>query len=182
VKSWVFPTPPSTFLSLLPFNSCVWVFCLHVCLSVCVLYACSASRIEKTALCPNRTGIRDGCEPPCRCWESNLGPLEEQPVLLTPEPLLKPHHIFCGCGLWFILFCCFVRVFLGQDRKIDTHRHMMARARKGGAFSVLTVAVVWSLTLLLTLDICMKLSPAETRESRHSSQNLFKAFFLLSQL
>jgi hypothetical protein len=28
-------------------------------------------------------------EPPCGCWESNPGPLEEQPVLLTAEPSLQ---------------------------------------------------------------------------------------------
>jgi hypothetical protein len=26
------------------------------------------------------------CEPPCGCWDLNSGPLEEQSVLLTPEP------------------------------------------------------------------------------------------------
>ena len=30
----------------------------------------------------------DCCEPPCGCWELNLGPLEEQQVLLTTEPSL----------------------------------------------------------------------------------------------
>ena len=34
--------------------------------------------------------ITDGCEPPCGCWESNSGPLEEQPVLLTSVPSLQP--------------------------------------------------------------------------------------------
>jgi hypothetical protein len=32
--------------------------------------------------------IIDGCEPPCDYWEFNSGPLEQQPVLLTTEPLL----------------------------------------------------------------------------------------------
>ena len=27
------------------------------------------------------TGVTTGCDPPRGCWESNLGPLEEQPVL-----------------------------------------------------------------------------------------------------
>ena len=35
--------------------------------------------------------IRDGCEPPCGCWELNSGPLQEQSVLLTTEPSLQPH-------------------------------------------------------------------------------------------
>ena len=33
--------------------------------------------------------ITDGCEPPCGCWELNSGSLEEQSVLLTPEPSLQ---------------------------------------------------------------------------------------------
>ena len=32
--------------------------------------------------------ITDGCEPPCGCWKLNSGPLEEQSVLLTSEPVL----------------------------------------------------------------------------------------------
>jgi hypothetical protein len=43
---------------------------------------------QKSALDP----IRDGCEPPCGCWELNSGPLEEQSVL-TPEPSLQPQKI-----------------------------------------------------------------------------------------
>jgi hypothetical protein len=34
-------------------------------------------------------GVNDGCEPPCGCWELNLGPLEDQSLLLTTEP--PPH-------------------------------------------------------------------------------------------
>ena len=30
--------------------------------------------------------IKDGCEPPCGCWELNSGPLKEQSVLLNSEP------------------------------------------------------------------------------------------------
>ena len=36
----------------------------------------------------------DWCELPCGCWELNPGPLEEEPVLLIPEP--SPHMHFCG--------------------------------------------------------------------------------------
>ena len=38
------------------------------------------------------TGGTYGCEQPCRCWDSNLGPLEEHPFLLTAEPSLQPHN------------------------------------------------------------------------------------------
>ena len=34
--------------------------------------------------------IIDGYKPPCGYWELNLGPLEEQPVLLTAEPSFQP--------------------------------------------------------------------------------------------
>jgi hypothetical protein len=37
--------------------------------------------------------VTNGCEPPCGCWELNSGPLEEQAVLLTPEPSLQPLKI-----------------------------------------------------------------------------------------
>jgi hypothetical protein len=32
-------------------------------------------------------GVTDNCELPCGCWELNLGPLDEQSVFLTVEPL-----------------------------------------------------------------------------------------------
>ena len=34
------------------------------------------------------TGVASRCELPCGCWELKLGPLEEKPMLLTPEPSL----------------------------------------------------------------------------------------------
>ena len=38
--------------------------------------------------------VTNVCEPPCKCWELNSSPLEEQPVLLTAKPSLQPLHIF----------------------------------------------------------------------------------------
>lgn len=34
--------------------------------------------------------VADACKQPHGCWELNLGSLEEQPVLLTTEPILQP--------------------------------------------------------------------------------------------
>ena len=34
--------------------------------------------------------ITGGCEPPCGCWDLNLGSSEEQSVLLSAEPSLQP--------------------------------------------------------------------------------------------
>ena len=38
--------------------------------------------------------ITDGCEPACGCWELNLGPLEEQLVLLTTDSSLQRVILF----------------------------------------------------------------------------------------
>jgi hypothetical protein len=44
--------------------------------------------------------ITGGCEPPCGCWELNLGPLEGHTVRLTSEPALQPTPCFCCCKLF----------------------------------------------------------------------------------
>ena len=38
--------------------------------------------------------ITDGCEPPCRCWELNSEPLEEESGLLTEQSLQPPRNLF----------------------------------------------------------------------------------------
>jgi hypothetical protein len=65
------------------------VFCLHVCLCEGVRYP--------------RIGVTDSCELSIGWWELNLGPLEEQPVLLTTEPSLQPLTYFC-CYCLLVLF------------------------------------------------------------------------------
>lgn len=47
-------------------------------------------RRPKEAMRYPRIRATDSCEFVCRCWELNLGPLEEQPVLLRIEPSLQP--------------------------------------------------------------------------------------------
>jgi hypothetical protein len=43
--------------------------------------------------------LTDGSELPCRYWELNLGPPDEQPALLAIEPFLQP------CD-YIIFMCC----------------------------------------------------------------------------
>ena len=63
------------------------LYTLVLCLLIC---PCEGDR------CPG-TGITDSCGLPCGCWELNLDPLEEQPVLLTTEPSLQsPLRVLCG--------------------------------------------------------------------------------------
>ena len=46
------------------------------------------------------TGVTEGWEPSCGCWELNLGPLQEQPELLTAEPSLWFYsYIFLSVGV-----------------------------------------------------------------------------------
>jgi hypothetical protein len=51
-----------------------------------------------TPKCQKRASdlITDGCEPPCGYRELNSGPLEEQSVLLNPEPSHQSYAVFKG--------------------------------------------------------------------------------------
>lgn len=59
------------------------------CMSVCQVYA-GCQRRSNESIRSSRIGVTDGYEPPHGCWESNQDPLEEQPELLTTDPLLQP--------------------------------------------------------------------------------------------
>jgi hypothetical protein len=61
-------------------------FCFFVYLFIIYKLHCSCLQTLQEMESDIVTG---GCEPPCSCWELNSGPLEEQSVLLTAEPLLQ---------------------------------------------------------------------------------------------
>jgi hypothetical protein len=67
------------------------VFCLYVCLDTTtwVSHVCLHGG-QKRAANPLELELENGCELPCGYWESNLSPLEEQPVLLAAEQSLQP--------------------------------------------------------------------------------------------
>lgn len=67
------------------FLFCVWKFYLHSCLC-----AVPTGPVEGDG--SSRTGVTQGCDQPCGCQEFNLGPVKEQPVLLTIVIPLQP---FC---------------------------------------------------------------------------------------
>lgn len=46
---------------------------------------------QKKSIGFSQTGVTDGCTPPCGCCDSNLLPLEEQPVLLLLIHSASPH-------------------------------------------------------------------------------------------
>ena len=57
------------------------------------------------------TGVTDSRELPCGCWELNLDPLEEQPVLLTTEPSLQSQSFVFYVGVDFVLVGLLVNWF-----------------------------------------------------------------------
>ena len=66
------------------------------------VYLCRDHRTQKGASDFHGTGITDSYELPCRCWELNPGPRqEEQPVLLTMEPSLAQRDILAS-GIFYI--------------------------------------------------------------------------------
>ena len=71
-----------------------------------VLHASCVSMMPSEGVESSETGVTGGCELPCKCWELNLGPLLEQPVLLT---ILVPTAVILNLQLdCFCLFVCFV--------------------------------------------------------------------------
>jgi hypothetical protein len=58
------------------------------------------------------SGVTDRWEPPCGCWELNLGSLEQQTVFLTTEPSFQPLDsflkvIFFVCNFAVVVCCCY---------------------------------------------------------------------------
>jgi hypothetical protein len=50
-----------------------------------------------------RNGVMHGCELPCGCCKRNLGPLQEQQVLLTAEPSLQSPALLLTMN---VVSCC----------------------------------------------------------------------------
>lgn len=50
-------------------------------------YACLLPSEESTV--SSVTKVINGCEPPCRWWHQNSGPLQEQQVPLTADPIFQ---------------------------------------------------------------------------------------------
>jgi hypothetical protein len=69
----------------------LFYFILFYFMCMAILPTCSplyhrALRSQKRVSNSYGARVKDGCEPPCGCWESTSGPLEDQPVLSTAEP------------------------------------------------------------------------------------------------
>ena len=58
------------------FETLFYVFYVHECLSECMSVHRVHTEARRGCQIPG-TGVTDGCELSCGCWEFNLGPLEE---------------------------------------------------------------------------------------------------------
>ena len=66
---------------------------------MCAMCLQVLQRLEEGVRSP-ATGVGGGYELPCGCWEPNVGPLEEQSVLLTIKSL---QPCFCYLFLWGVV-------------------------------------------------------------------------------
>lgn len=66
------------------------IYCVYGCfayLNICVPPSCLVTREAKKSMGSRGTGVKGSWEPPCRCWDLNLGSLEEQwSHLSSPSP------------------------------------------------------------------------------------------------
>lgn len=63
--------------------------CLHVSISIHHECVWCLQRSEESIRFLG-TGVMDGSEPPCGCWEVNPGPLQEQQTFSPTEPSFQP--------------------------------------------------------------------------------------------
>jgi hypothetical protein len=71
---------------------CLFIFNVYGYMCVCAPHLYSAHKGSKKDVRSSGTRVIDGCEPACRCFELNQGPLEEQPGFLTAELSLQPQN------------------------------------------------------------------------------------------
>lgn len=78
--------PDLLFILKSRFILCIWMFCLHV--SVYHVQAWNPRRSGEGTGDPG-TEVTGGFEPPCGCWELNLGLLQENVPLTAETPLQR---------------------------------------------------------------------------------------------
>jgi hypothetical protein len=70
----------------------LWMVVLPACMYTCYIYVRCLQKSEEGIRSPV-TGVTDGYEPHCVCWESEQGSLPERQVLLTAELFLQPPYL-----------------------------------------------------------------------------------------
>lgn len=67
------------------------ILLLHVNGCMSMHHMCIVLSEAKGGINPPVTEVTDGCKQPGICWESNQGPVQKQPVLLTLKAPPQPH-------------------------------------------------------------------------------------------
>lgn len=78
------------------FSSPLLFYCYHMCMNVLPVRLCTICMqclqgYKKVSGLPE-TVVIDDCKLPCRCWNSNHGPLEKPPVPLTADTSSLQSH------------------------------------------------------------------------------------------
>lgn len=81
-KTWNYKNP--SLFSFLKTALNVWML---ACMYACALCVWSVHGGQERMWDSLGLALTNGCEQPYRCWEWNLGPLEEQSMLVTTNPL-----------------------------------------------------------------------------------------------
>lgn len=86
------------------FLKIIFIYVQHVCMCCCLSYVHhmhAVAQARSTYWCPGTRVAASLWAAWCRCWELNLGPLQELQVLLTAEPSLQ--SITCSTVTkWFL--------------------------------------------------------------------------------
>ena len=79
--------------------------------------------------------VTDSGEMPCGCWKLNLGPLEEQSVLIITESFLQPIWLSFILFKWFFFFLCtnrqeswkspYTASLKSQKAKVTVHSYLL---------------------------------------------------------
>ena len=101
------------------------IFSLHVCLRTVLSAWCP--RPEEGIRYP-RTEVTYGCKLLDGGWESNPGPMEEQPMLLTAKTSLQPPHT-----IFLLRTLCFLYMLLNLENFLQGAGEMSQSLRATGA-------------------------------------------------
>jgi hypothetical protein len=118
--------------------------------------------------------ITDGCEPPCGCWELNLGPLEEQSVLLTAESSIQhllPPAFFILSILTQVPLSCLGRPWEAYAIKLCAHKGCPIGKWASGLTTVRHSCqkdVIWTVWITSTL-LCL---PCSCPKREHAICNM----------
>lgn len=122
------------------------MFCLHACMSMHHLHAWCSWRSEEIIRSLG-TGVKDGCETLCGCWEFNLR---------SSGRMVCALFIFIKITVLFYVYKCFVCKCVGTSCLCLVVPHF-------DIFSMKSESLGWT-TLLIVLMLCVRSGSPEVRQ------------------